>query len=169
MHLRKYRYGTLLGRLSLDSMQAKDSSQMMQEFASRKPRVNPFLKAYHEDFAARADWCVKGYEDCNHNPVVTVSAPDLYAKPGETITLRASVKDVRPFTQRWWLYREASGYSGETFDTAGGLFSEAHSGTLEFTIPEDAKPGDYFNFVHIARNEHENPMTGYGQTIVHVC
>ena len=108
MLLRKHRYGTLLGRLSLDCMQAKDSSQMMQEFASRKPRVNPFLKAYHEDFAARADWCVKGYDECNHNPVVTVSAPDLYAKPGETVTLRA-------------------------------------------------------------RNEHENPMTGYGQTIVHVC
>ena len=39
---------------------------------------------------------------------------------------------------------------------------------VSFTVPADAKSGDYFNLILEARNEHENPMTGYGQAIVTV-
>ena len=160
--LEDYRYGTLLGRISLDDPTPRDSSQMFADMDSRKPKWNPFLKAYHEDFAARAEWCVKGYDKCNHNPVVRAAQPDIYAKPGETVLLKASVEDIRPFTSRWWLYKDACEY-------AGNIDHMEKDGTeLSFTVPADAAPGDFFNFVHIARNEDENPMTGYAQTIVHV-
>ena len=161
-----WRYGTMLGVLRVDTMQRGDMAAMMAEMRKRGPRKNPFLKAYHEDFAARADWCVKDYAEANHNPVVKLSAYDLCAVPGETVTVRGSVADVRPFEAKWWLYKEGSSYEGGAdADTA---LSADDSLTLTFTVPSDAQSGDYFNLILEARNEHENPMTGYGQLIVTV-
>ena len=86
--------------------------------------------------------------------------------PGETVTVRGSVADVRPFEAKWWLYKEGSSYEGGAdADTA---LSADDSLILTFTVPSDAQSGDYFNLILEARNEHENPMTGYGQLIVHV-
>ena len=119
---------------------------------------------FGEDFAARADWCVKDYAEANHNPVVTLSAYDLAAKPGETVKIKGVVADVRPFKAKSWLYKEGCGYQGE----AEAALSQDEALNLSFTVPADAKPGDYFNLILEARNEHENPMTGYGQAIVTV-
>ena len=42
------------------------------------------------DFAARADWCVKPYNQANHPPVVKLAhALDLKARPGTTLKLSA--------------------------------------------------------------------------------
>ena len=39
--------------------------------------------AFQNDFAARADWCVKSYKEANHQPVVKLNHDaDLKAKPG---------------------------------------------------------------------------------------
>ena len=161
--LEDYRYGTLLGKLYLDEILPEGSGPAFGDFLKQKPKDNPFLKAYHEDFAARADWCVKGYDECNHNPKVAVAKKDICAAPGERVRLEAVVTDERPFSSRWWLYADASSYEGDE-----NAAPDLPGSCAEFVIPQDAKEGDFFNFVHIARNEHENPMTGYGQTIVHV-
>ncbi len=160
-----WRYGTMLGVLRVGPNHPVDMSAMMA--ARRRGNIpkNPFLKAYHEDFAARADWCVKDYAEANHNPVVTLSAYDLAAKPGETVKIKGVVADVRPYKANWWLYQGGCGYEG-TVDEAALCQDEALN--LSFTVPADAKPGDYFNLILEARNEHENPMTGYGQAIVTV-
>ena len=160
-----WRYGTMLGVLRVDSLEPVDMEAMMAEVRKRGPRKNPFLKAYHEDFAARADWCVKDYAEANHNPVVRLSAYDLTAKPGETVTVKGSVSDVHPFTAKWWLYEDGSVYAGDLATVAWS--ADDHLG-LSFTVPADAKAGDYFNLILEARNEHETPMTGYGQLIVKV-
>ena len=160
-----WRYGTMLGVLHVQENKPADLSSIMAGFGKRGPRVNPFLKAYHEDFAARADWCVKDYAEANHNPVVKLSAYDVWAKPGETVCVKGSVADVRPFEAKWWLYTEGSGYEG---DFVRAEVKGDEELTLRFTVPSDAKAGDYFNLILEARNEHENPMTGYGQLIVTV-
>ena len=162
-----WRYGTMLGVLRVDDMKPVDLGAMIAEMRKCGPRINPFLKAYHEDFAARADWCVKSFDEANHNPVVTLSAKDIAARPGETVTAAATVSDTRPYAAKWWLYQEGSSYEGNFEQAESALMSDAEH-TLRFKVPEDAKAGHYFNLILEARNEHENPMTGYGQLIVTV-
>ena len=42
-----------------------------------------WLKAIQEDFAARADWCVKPFREANHAPHITVKqGMEVSAKPG---------------------------------------------------------------------------------------
>lgn len=172
-----WRYGTMLGVIHVDDMKPVDIGAMMAEHQKRKPPVNPFLKAYHEDFAARADWCVKDVEEANHNPLVTAREKDLTAAPGETVYVFASVSDKRPYEAKWWLYRAGSQYQGseeealQTFGRERAAINTADGQgyhRFSFRIPEDAKPGDFFSLILEARNEHENPMTGYGQVIVNV-
>lgn len=160
-----WRYGTMLGVLRVGPNHPVDMSAMMAARRRGNMPKNPFLKAYHEDFAARADWCVKDYAEANHNPVVTLSAYDLTAKPGETIKVKGVVADVRPFKANWWLYAGGCGYEGTVDEAALAQDKDLNA---SFTVPADAKPGDYFNLILEARNEHENPMTGYGQVIVTV-
>ncbi|MBD0287027.1 MAG: DUF1593 domain-containing protein, partial [Flavisolibacter sp.] len=46
--------------------------------------------AFQNDFAARADWCVKSYKEANHPPVLKLGhAADLHAKSGAIIQLSA--------------------------------------------------------------------------------
>ena len=160
------RYGTMLGVLTVaPNRPPEGDDDGFAAFLRGKPKSNPFLKAYHEDFAARAEWCVKPYEQCNHNPVVTVCSEDVQAAPGETIALSAEVKDVRPYSASWMLYQDGSSYAGD-FDSLA--VKEAKGLKISFTVPEDAKSGDFFNLILSAKNYDMNPMTGYGQVIVHV-
>ena len=45
--------------------------------------LSRWTDAFQNDFAARADWCVKSYDEANHPPVVKLdNALDITAKPG---------------------------------------------------------------------------------------
>lgn len=162
--LDNYRYGTVLGQLRVDDNKPHAMGEMM---GGPKPdrRSNPFLRAYHEDFAARADWCVKDYDEANHNPVVEVTETDMKAAPGETVKLQCSVSDVRPYSAKWWLYEDGSSYEG---DFAAVPVKETLGLKMTFAVPADAKPGDWFNLIQTVKNEAENPMTSYAQIIVHI-
>ena len=49
-----------------------------------------WIEALQKDFASRADWCVKSYDEANHPPVVKLAnALDITAKPGSKIKLSA--------------------------------------------------------------------------------
>ena len=49
-----------------------------------------WIDALQNDFAARADWCVKPYAEANHPPVVELAhALDLKVRPGEKVSLSA--------------------------------------------------------------------------------
>jgi hypothetical protein len=160
-----WRWGTMLGVLRVEENSQTDTNTTIAQKKSAAPRNNPFLKAYHEDFAARADWCIMDYEEANHNPVVVLSTYNLTGNPGETVSIKGTVADTRPFKAKWWLYQDGSSYEGNLHEKE--ILREDFL-TVHFTIPEDAKPGDYFNLILEAKNEHKNPMTGYGQAIITV-
>ena len=44
-----------------------------------------WIGAIQNDFAARADWCVKPYEEANHPPVVKLATPDMKVRPGDKV------------------------------------------------------------------------------------
>ena len=70
-----------------------------------------WIDALQNDFAARADWCVKPYAEANHPPVVKLAhARDLSVRPGEQISLSAegtTDPDGDTLSYRWWQYHEA--------------------------------------------------------------
>lgn len=127
-----------------------------------------WLYAYQNDFASRADWCVSSYDDCNHPPVVSAEELDYQVPAGTSVSLKgtASDPDGDDYTGNWFLYKEASSYSGKS---ASVMDVWAHN-TMEtnFTVPADAKPGDYFNLV-LEVSDHGTPsLTRYAQVIVTV-
>src|SRR5690606_1323386 len=73
--------------------------------------------AFQNDWAARADWCVKNFHDANHSPEVRLAhALDLIAKPGERSRLSArpsTEQDQKQLSFRWWHYPEADTYRGQ--------------------------------------------------------
>jgi hypothetical protein len=70
-----------------------------------------WIEALQNDFAARADWCVKPYASANHQPVSKVNgALDRTAAPGQTVSLDASTStdpDGNTLSYKWWQYEDA--------------------------------------------------------------
>ncbi|MCW9706585.1 nucleoside hydrolase-like domain-containing protein [Fodinibius salsisoli] len=125
-----------------------------------------WIDAIQNDFAARADWSVKSYEEANHPPVVELAhARNLTARPGDTVQL--SVKgshdpDGDELNYRWWQYQEADSYSG-SIDIQKGNQQEA---TL--TIPDDADAGKTIHLICEVTDDGVPQLTRYQRVIVKV-
>ena len=70
---------------------------MTNDYSTKKPDAqfpqSRWIDAIQNDFAARADWCVKTYKEANHAPVVTLkTAKDISAKVGAIVHLSGSAK-----------------------------------------------------------------------------
>lgn len=120
-------------------------------------------EASQNDWAARADWCVKDYEHANHPPVVKLAhAPDLKAKPGQTVKLSATGKDPDgdKLSYKWWQYREPSSYKGEV------KLQAAKKPQASFELPEDAKPGRTVHIICEVTDDGAPPLTRYARVIV---
>jgi hypothetical protein len=67
-----------------------------------------WAEAFQNDFAARAEWCVKPYAEANHPPVVWLTTPaNVDAAPGALVKMDVSAStdpdgDHRAF--HWWHY-----------------------------------------------------------------
>lgn len=70
-----------------------------------------WIPALQNDFAARADWCVKPYGEANHAPVARMAgALDRTVSAGSSLQLDASTStdpDGDQLSFRWWQYHEA--------------------------------------------------------------
>lgn len=92
--------------------------------------------AFQNDFAARADWCVKPYDQANHPPVVRLAhARDMKVRSGETVSLSAvgtNDPDGNALTYRWWQYEEA--------DSAASKVAIVGEDTEQasFVVPDEA-------------------------------
>lgn len=126
-----------------------------------------YLRPYQEEFAARADWCVSSYEDCNHAPVVSVEELDVEAAPGEHVTLNASIEDPDgdDTLAYWWVDVQNAVYGGEA--KAIQVWNPISASTC-FTVPADALPGDQFCLTLQATDKADAPMTRYAQVLVTV-
>ena len=122
--------------------------------------------ALQNDFASRADWCVKSYEEANHPPVVVLGhAADLKAKPGAGVKLSAkgtSDPDGDKLSYRWWQYEEANSYSG-TIE-----ISDAEKQAASFTIPGDAGKGETIHVICEVTDYGTPPLTRYQRVVVEI-
>ncbi len=163
--LEDYNYGTIAGRIAVNG--DRDLSEY-NYISGNVGSFNRYMVAYQNDFAARADWCVSAYEDCNHQPIVSAAALDIEAAPGAVVTLEgiASDPDGDDLITNWRVYREGSVYSGAIESDLRVWYPERL--TTEFTVPQDAVPGDYINIILEASDNAVPQLTRYAQVIVHV-
>lgn len=127
------------GRMSLREGTTTTAEQRREYF---KPLWR-WTDVMQNDFAARADWCVKDFKDANHAPVVRVTGSlDRIARPGETVKLTATASDPdgNKITGRWWHYAEAG--------SAIGTVAIANSDSLDrasLVVPNE--PGKQLHIV----------------------
>lgn len=120
-----------------------------------------------DDFAARADWGVSGFDDANHAPTIALSAEDIAAKPGETVKVTAQVRDLDGDTvaRSWWVYKEAStvGAAPEIRTAGQGTAQNAF-----ITVPADAQPGQRLVVMLTATDDGEHTLAKQGQVVITV-
>ncbi|MEJ2006348.1 MAG: DUF1593 domain-containing protein [Cyclobacteriaceae bacterium] len=122
-----------------------------------------WIPAIQEDFASRADWCVKPYDEANHPPEVRLSGgTNRKVIPGETIQINPEIidPDGDSLKLRWWRYAEVDLYEGNVD------LPEGSSGSWEFHVPEDFAPGRSIHLILEVTDEAEHPMTRYTRLIV---
>ncbi len=119
--------------------------------------------ALQNDFASRADWCVKSHEEANHPPKVILGHPaDLKVRPGAQMKLSArgtSDPDGDALSYSWWQYKEADSYYGAVEIQDGGK-QEA-----SFTVPNDASEGTTIHIVCEVTDSGTPPLTRYQRVV----
>lgn len=160
------KYGSWAGIITY-SNQPTEAIKDYNYLAGTEGNSNRFLLAYQQDWAARADWCVNDYSKCNHAPRITVENEEIEVEAGKPVQLSATVVDPdgNNVSTSWWYYKEGSQYSGNASDIRVWSIESTQTG---FTVPSDAKSGDFFNLVIEAKDNTETPMTRYNQVIVKV-
>jgi hypothetical protein len=122
-----------------------------------------WMEAIQNDFAARAEWCVKDFKDANHAPVVSLKhANNLTAKTNQKVSLegRADDPDGDKLTYTWWQYEDVGTYKGKIkIQNAGQLKSS-------FLMPNDIKKGETIHMILAVKDQKTRPMTRYQRVII---
>lgn len=145
-----------------DGANVTDSNYFTKKADLQFPQSR-WINAIQNDFAARADWCVKSYKDANHAPLVTLkSAKDIAAKPGAVVHLRGSAKDPdgNALTYTWWQYKEAGTYNGKI------VIQNADNTEASFTVPADTKSGETIHIILEVKDNGAPALTRYQRVVV---
>ncbi len=122
--------------------------------------------AMQNDWAARADWCVKSVAEANHPPVVVLGhAADLKAEPGTSVHLSAqgtSDPDKDELSYRWRQYQEADSYTGTV------EIRDRGNENAGFTVPDDAGKGETIHIICEVTDNGTPPLTRYQRVVVTV-
>jgi hypothetical protein len=147
-----------------DGREVGDLNPQTGEMDPSYPQVR-WIRVLQNDFAARADWCVREYEDANHAPEVTLENPaDLTARAGETVELSASAidPDGDELSYTWWQYVEAGTCKIPVQIEGTGSRNAA------VTLPGNVNPGKTIHII-LEVTDHGNPqLTRFARTIITV-
>lgn len=123
-----------------------------------------WIDEIQNDFAARADWCVKSFEEANHPPVVKLNHPlDLKVRCGDRVELSArgtTDLDGDALRYRWWPYQEAGSYDGNV--------EIKRSDNIDATlfVPSDARPGQTIHIICEVTDNGIPPLTRYQRVVM---
>ncbi len=124
-----------------------------------------WIDAIQNDFAARADWCVKSFEEANHPPVVKLThANDLKVEPGSIVKLsaRGTDPDGDSLTYRWWQYEEADSYEVSI------EIENAENRNSSFIVPADAGEGNTIHVICEVKDNGAPPLTRYKRVVTEI-
>ncbi|MCA9057156.1 MAG: DUF1593 domain-containing protein [Planctomycetaceae bacterium] len=142
-----------------------DAHQQQMRTRYFKP-IWRWLPHVQNDFAARADWCVKDFASANHHPIVRLrnTSREINAAPGQNVTLNATATtdpDNDELRFRWWHYVEAG-----TF--AGPALPESNTPETTILIPKQARPGDEIHMICEVTDAGDPPLTRYQRVVIQV-
>jgi hypothetical protein len=129
---------------------------------SSYPQIR-WIEDLQNDFAARADWCVKEYKNANHAPVVKLrQANSLSAKPGEVIQLAGTATDPdrNALTYNWWQYKEAGTCKEDV------TIAEANNQKTSVTIPANAVAGKTIHLILEVADNGSPSLTRYQRVVI---
>ena len=134
-------------------------------YVNEQATIWRWREAYQNDFAARMDWTVKTYGECNHPPRAVLSHPNrLKVKSGEMVYLNAagsSDPDGDRLLCRWFHYSEPG-----TF--VGVVNPDPPEGTeTSLRAPEVTKP-ETIHIILEVRDDGEPALTRYQRVVVTV-
>ncbi|GHB84580.1 DUF1593 domain-containing protein [Persicitalea jodogahamensis] len=125
-----------------------------------------WTEALQNDFASRADWCVKPYAEANHPPVVVLTNPlDLKARPGAKVNLSAkgtTDPDGDQLNYRWWQYQEADSYEGAV------KIANSEKQAASFKVPGDATKGKTIHIICEVTDQGTPQLTRYQRVVVEI-
>ncbi|WP_308992167.1 nucleoside hydrolase-like domain-containing protein [Mariniflexile litorale] len=126
--------------------------------------ITRWVDALQNDFAARADWCVKSYEEANHPPIVKLkNAIDIYAKPGDKIKLdgKGTIDpDGDKLKYAWWQHNEAGTYI-HSISIINSTEQKA-----SFTVPKNAEKGQTIHIIYEVKDSGTPQLTRYQRIII---
>ena len=140
-----------------------DPYTQKQEAAYPQTRWIPVLQ---NDMAARADWCVKGYKEANHAPIVKLNhSANLTIKPGQKVSLSGSATDPdgNELNYKWWQYEEVGTYVGKV-----ALQNETQQ-QASFVVPQDATAGKTIHLILEVTDSGTPQLTRYQRVIAKVA
>ncbi|MFC5626132.1 nucleoside hydrolase-like domain-containing protein [Algoriphagus winogradskyi] len=122
--------------------------------------------AMQNDFAARADWTIKSYDEANHEPIVKLAhSEDLLLKAGSSVKLSAAGSydpDGDKLNYSWWQYQDPGTYKGEV------SINQSNEQDAKLTVPKDAKPGQTIHVICEVTDNGSPALTRYRRVIIKV-
>jgi len=123
-----------------------------------------WVPAIQEDFAARADWCIKPFKEANHAPKISVKEGNLLkVKAGNKITLTAAATDPdgNKVNITFWQYVEAGTSPEKAVIIPKGI-------KAEIQVPSTAKSGDTIHVIVEGKDTGSPAITRYQRVILTV-
>ncbi len=150
------------GRCSLRP-ESQVTEKMRLEYFKPIWRWSPALQ---NDFAARADWCVRSFKDANHPPIVSVAGRlERNISKGNKCILNAQ-KSIDPdcdsLSFKWWIYKECSTYKKDI------EIINDNTESCFFIVPDDAKLGDKIHIICEVADNGTPSLTRYKRILVTV-
>ncbi len=151
------------GRNSTREGATSSNSEQYREYF--KP-IWRWSDALQNDFASRADWCVKSYKEANHPPVVELNhSMNLNSKPGSIVQLSAIGTfdpDGDKITCNWWRYNEADNFNGKI------VIKNADSLNASFIVPVEIKEEATIHIVCEVKDNGSPQLTRYQRVVIKV-
>jgi len=120
--------------------------------------------AFQNDFASRADWCVKSYRDANHPPVVMIKGKSVLEKKcGDKVKLNAQKTydpDGDNLTFKWWQYKEAGTYKGDV------ILKNNNTSKMFFVVPSNVIQGQTIHIICEVKDDGNPQLTRYNRFVV---
>lgn len=150
------------GRVYMRETYPENQDQMNEYF---RP-ITRWMDALQNDWAARADWCVKSYEETNHQPIVKLGHPcNLSAKPSTIVQLSAKGTfdpDDDELSFNWWFYNEVSDFNGEV------EIQNSDQQNASVVIPANAENGSSLHIICEVTDSGNPKLTRYKRVIINI-
>ncbi len=132
----------------------------------RDTHTNPFIRAYQLDFAIRAKWCCKDFEDATHPLSISLNKDATYVIPNDLVSLNAIIRDPdgKGWNLKWQYLPQYSRFHGQ-----GKVYiSNPDDVETAVKVPDDCISGDMFYIVLEASTKSELPAIRYAQAKIFV-